>query len=208
MITIVDYDRGNLFSLSQAMHHLNAEFEISGDPENVRRAKKLLLPGVGAFGDGMARLKKKGLVNAILDSAKRNTPILGICLGMQLLATTSEEFGIHEGLGLIPGVVRRLPEFNNKSFSSPRIPNIGWRKLNPTPSGAGIIEKGQMTYFLHSYVLEAEESSQVIATIDFSGKEVVAAVKKENFLGYQFHPEKSGPVGLSLIQHFVDLNSN
>jgi|APSaa5957512493_1039668.scaffolds.fasta_scaffold26856_2 imidazole glycerol-phosphate synthase subunit HisH len=209
MITIVDYDRGNLFSLSQAMRSLGADFEVSGDPKNVRRAKKLLLPGVGAFGDGMARLREKGLVDAILDSAKHKTPILGICLGMQLFATTSEEFGAHEGLGFIPGVVRRLPESNDKSSrSSSRVPNIGWRKLNPTPLGARIIGPDQMTYFLHSYALEVEDSSQIMATIDFNGKNVIAAVRKENFFGYQFHPEKSGSVGISLIQHFINLTSN
>ena len=203
MITIVDYGRGNLFSLSQAMRHLGADFEISGDPENVRQARKLLLPGVGAFGDGMARLREKGLVTAIHDSARRKTPILGICLGMQLLATTSEEFGIHKGLNLIPGVVRRLPECNEKKYPSARIPNVGWRKLNPTTTGFDIIKPNLMTYFLHSYFLEAEDSSKVLATFEFNGKDVIAAVRNENVFGYQFHPEKSGPVGLSLIKHFI-----
>jgi imidazole glycerol-phosphate synthase subunit HisH len=204
MITIIDYDRGNLFSLGQAVHHLGGEFEISENPGRVKYAEKLLLPGVGAFGDGMARLRQKGLADAILQAAERGTPILGICLGMQLLATVGEEFGNHKGLGLIPGVVRRLPQNNTNDSQPSRIPNIGWRKLIPSSSGTEDFEAGSMVYFLHSYALETENPSHTTATIIFNEQNVPAAVRHENLIGYQFHPEKSGPVGLSLIRRFIE----
>lgn len=199
---IVDYGRGNLFSLSQALTFLGITHRISADPSEVVTADRVVLPGVGAFGDGMAALEATGLAPALREVHARGTRLVGICLGMQLMAARGEEFGDHAGLGLIPGVVRRLPE--GEGDEAIRVPNVGWRRLRPTPGGAALLDGRSMMYFVHSYAMAPEDPAHVMATITFNGQEVAVAVRAGNSIGVQFHPEKSGPAGLTLLRHLLD----
>lgn len=202
MITIADYGRGNLFSLCQALSHLGAEYDVTDEPERIASAKRLILPGVGAFGDAMSSLRRNGLVEPLREAVAAGTPLLGICLGMQLLVDGSEEFGKHEGLGLIPGMVRSLPE-----GESDRIPNVGWRVLHAVPGHfLDDLEPGTMVYFVHSYAPAMENQDHVASTITFNGREVVVVLQHDNVIGYQFHPEKSGPAGLDLLRRFLELS--
>lgn len=204
MIHVVDYGRGNLFSIGQALRHLGAEFIICDDPKNLAAASKVILPGVGAFGDCMNELQERGLIDPLRRLATNGTPLLGICVGMQVLFTRGEEFGDHQGLGLIPGVVRRLPEGQNERAL--RIPNVGWRRLIPGQgheSWLGDLSDGPMVYFVHSYAPVVDDASCVSATIDFNDKQIPVAVRKGNVFGFQFHPEKSGKLGLNLLSRFA-----
>ncbi len=192
MIAIVDYGRGNLFSLGQALLHLGAEHEITADPARIAAARTVMLPGVGAFGDAMSALRSLGLVEPLRAVAAAGTPLLGICLGMQLLATRSDEFGDHAGLDIIPGAVRRLPDGSGEDRV--RIPNVGWRTLRPS---------GEMMYFVHSYAPFPDDPAHVVETIDVNGVAVPVMIRKGNVVGCQFHPEKSGPVGLALLARLL-----
>lgn len=201
MITIVDYGRGNIFSITQALSHLGAEHIVTDDPQRISEASKIILPGVGAFGDAMAQLDRQQVLAALHHAAGKNAAILGICLGMQLFATTSEEFGTHAGLNLIPGTVRHLP-----AGSDIRIPNVGWRQLESVgPGGAGIPTDTQM-YFVHSYGFFPEDTAHVAAIIEVNGQNIPAIVRKDRLVGCQFHPEKSGSSGLRLLRWFLALN--
>jgi glutamine amidotransferase len=204
MITIVDYGRGNLYSLGQALRHLGVPHRISEDPKHLADATRIIVPGVGAFGDAMAGLETRGLEEPIKNAAARGIPILGICLGMQMLATESEEFGLHRGLDLIPGRVSRLPE--GSGDDAIRVPNVGWRALRPSPTDelVGDLQPDSMVYFVHSYVPFPTDAAHVAATIPMNGHDVAAITRNRNVIGYQFHPEKSGPVGLDLLRRFVE----
>ena len=205
MIAVVDYGRGNLFSIGQALRHLDAPHEIASDPARVACADRIILPGVGAFGDAMAGLGARGLVEPIRDQARRGIPLLGICIGMQMLCDESEEFGRHAGLGLVPGKVRRLPD-GGDAAGSIRIPNVGWRRLHHAagdPLFAGL-DGDPTVYFVHSYVPVADDGRDVAATIPINGIDAAAILRRRNILGYQFHAEKSGPVGLALIRRFLE----
>lgn len=206
MIAVVDYGRGNLFSLGQALRHLGAAFEMTGEVAHILAAERVILPGVGAFGDAMAGLKARGLIAPLREVAERGTPLLGICVGMQMLADESEEFGVHEGLGLIPGTVRRLPEGGEKA-GAVRIPNVGWRALRPVPGDPflGDLGEGAMVYFVHSYAPVPHDPGHVTATIAVNGADIAAVIRRDNVVGYQFHPEKSGPMGLALLERFLEL---
>jgi len=206
VIAVVDYGRGNLFSLGQALRHLGASFEITADPSRVRSADRVILPGVGAFGDAMVKLRSLGMVEALRDIVSRGVPLLGICLGMQVLASRGEEFGLHEGLGFIPGTVTRLPEGNGRP-DSVRIPNVGWRLLKPM-AGHGLLSDltpGMMMYFVHSYTPIVDDAVHVAATTEVNGMAVAAVIHRDNVVGYQFHPEKSGTAGLTLLGRFLKL---
>lgn len=205
MIAVVDYGRGNLFSLGQALNHLGAAFEITEHPELILAAEQVVLPGVGAFRDAMDGLARRGLVKPLREVVRRGTPLLGICLGMQILADRSEEFGLHEGLGFIPGTVKRLPE-GGEGSNIIRIPNVGWRALKPVPGDPflGDLARGTMMYFVHSYAPLVEDAAHVAATIEVNGVDVAAAIRRGNVVGFQFHPEKSGPAGLDLLRRFLD----
>lgn len=195
MIAIIDYRRGNLFSIGQALHHLGQGFSITADPAVVLAADKIILPGVGAFGDAIATLEASGMVPVIREVAARGTPLLGVCLGLQLLADGSEEFGDHRGLGLIPGRVMRIPD------GETRVPNVGWRRLearNGDPTFAAL-PVGTMAYFVHSYHLCPEDPGHLAATIRINDSDVTAAVRRGNVMGCQFHPEKSGVTGLAIL---------
>lgn len=205
MIAVVDYGRGNMFSVGQALRHLGVGFTTVSEPAPLARATRVILPGVGAFGDAITALRERSLVEPLRDCARRGIPFLGICLGMQVLADFGEESAPHEGLGLIAGEVQHLPVADGPNRC--RIPNVGWRRIeyrdraNPF---ADLID-GVMFYFNHSYGFRAADPSAVAATIAINGTAVAAVIARGNVFGFQFHPEKSGPPGLQLLRRFLDL---
>jgi glutamine amidotransferase len=205
MIAVIDYGRGNLFSIGQALRHLGADFEISSAPEVVAAAERIVFPGVGAFADAMAGLEERDLVDPIKAAARAGTPILGICVGCQLLLSRSEEFGNHAGLDLIPGTVKRLPSSCDGDAAAIRIPNVGWRRLDTRADAPvlGGIGPDDMMYFVHSYAPMASDPSVIAATTTINGEAVPVALEQGALVGVQFHPEKSGPAGLRLLERFV-----
>jgi glutamine amidotransferase len=175
---------------------------VTGNAAGIGNADRLILPGVGAFGDAMATLRDRGLVEPIRRAVACGIPFLGICLGMQLLADRSDEFGVHEGLGIIPGHIHRLPE-----GPETRIPNVGWRPLtiHGHDSFLGALPTATMVYFVHSFGFAPTNPANIAATISINGQAIAAVLRHENVIGYQFHPEKSGPAGLDLIDRFLRL---
>lgn len=204
-LLIVDYGLGNLFSLRRALLHAGAaEVAVSSDPEAVRRADRLILPGVAAFGDGMKGLTERGLAAPLLEFARRGGPLLGLCLGMQLLMDEGTEFGVHKGLGLIPGKCLPLPP-----APSLKIPHVGWNDVSPADGawkGTILDDLGPrpQMYFVHSYAAVPARREDWLAETSYGGKSFCSALRHGNIVGCQFHPEKSGPVGLRLLSHFVD----
>lgn len=202
MIAIVDYGVGNLFSLKSSLAAIGADAVVTGDADTLRGADKLLLPGVGAFGDAAEKLRATGLDRVIVDEAGRGKPLMGICLGMQLLFERSLEYGEHAGLGLIPGEVRPIAE---RIPAGLKIPHIGWNALrfteNPSPLFR-YIREGDCVYFVHSYYAARCDES-VIAFAEY-GAPLTAAVQRGNVCGCQFHPEKSGKVGLNILRAFCE----
>ena len=198
-IAIVDYGIGNLGSVAKAFRHLGAPVTLSGDPELLRSAAALVLPGDGAFGAAMQELERRDLLPVLHEAVRDGRPLLGICIGMQLLFEESEEHGRHRGLGLLPGRVRRL----DPGPGLP-VPHMGWNSLEKKRSHWLLdgIEDGAYVYFVHSYFCHAEEES-VIATSGY-GDEIAAVVDRGGVLGVQFHPEKSQRVGLKLLDNFVE----
>lgn len=198
MICIVDYGVGNLFSLRSALASLGVENQVSGRAEDLRRADAVILPGVGAFGDAADKLRATGLAAALGEEARRGKPLLGICLGMQLLFDESEEYGLHQGLGLIPGHVAPL----EGRVGGRKIPHMGWNPLDlkkQDPMFCGT-SQGEHVYFVHSYWVDCPEQ-YILATAEY-GLDVTAVVRRENVCGMQFHPEKSGEAGLALLGAF------
>lgn len=201
-VGIIDLGVSNLQSVIRAFRRIRVEVSLISSSQELDTAQVVILPGVGAFRDGMSRLNELGLIEPLRKaSTDRGTPIAGICLGMQLLAEESEENGRHEGLGLVPGRIVRLAA-DQPGY---RVPNIGWcdlRVVRPTalvPDGLD----GQAAYFVHSYHFVCTDPSDVVATIDFSGKPVVAALERGHLLGLQFHPEKSQDAGLTILEALV-----
>ena len=201
MIAIIDYGVGNLFSLSHSLTAVGAENAVTGDPERILRADRVILPGVGAFGDAAKKLRETGLDAIAKNVAARGTPVMGICLGMQLLLEKSFEFGEHAGLGLIPGEVRPISEVIPGDL---KIPHIVWNALDiPRPHPIfKSVKAGDCVYFVHSYY-GARCEDYVIATAEY-GADLTAAVAKGNVCGCQFHPEKSGDVGLGILKAFCE----
>lgn len=196
---VVDYGVGNLKSVTNAMDYLGLNTCITSDPRELELADAILLPGVGAFPDAADKLRLTGLDRVLTAQAERK-PILGICLGMQLLLDWGEEVRRCEGLNLVPGCVRKME-------TSLKLPHIGWNSLrfpNPSPLFAGV-EEGSYVYFVHSFCAVADDPGAVIAATDY-GVPVTAAVQKGNVYGCQFHPEKSGEVGLQILRNFGGLN--
>lgn len=202
MVTIVDYGVGNLFSLKSSFAFIGAEAVISGDPDVIRGADRLILPGVGAFADAAAKLRESGLDRVLLEKAAAGTPIMGICLGMQLLFESSLEYGEHEGLSLIGGTVRPISEVIPGGL---KIPHIGWNALRLEGERHPIFkytEDGDHVYFVHSFY-GADCKDSLIASTEY-GAPLTAAVARGNVCGCQFHPEKSGRVGLNILRAFCE----
>ena len=204
MIAIVDYGVGNLFSLKCSLQAIGAEVTVTGDAQTLKNADKLILPGVGAFEDAAKKLRDTGLDTVIKEEAARGKPILGICLGMQLLFEKSYEYGEHPGLGLIPGSVVPMEGRLPKEL---KIPHIGWNALRIKKSSPLFrrIADGDCVYFVHSY-FAAHCEDFVIADTEY-GQWLTAAVQRENVFGCQFHPEKSGTVGLNILRAFAEMEA-
>lgn len=198
MLAIIDYGMGNLYSLSQALKRMGHAFEVTADPAKLVEADGLILPGVGAFGDAMYELESRGLAKVIRHEVRMGKPILGICLGMQLLFTSSDEHGYYQGLDLLPG---HVVKFEGDML----IPHMGWNWLSfkhPHPLFRGLSE--DYVYFVHSYHAQAANDEDVIATTEYY-QPVTAIVARNQIVGMQFHPEKSGQFGLQLLDRFVQL---
>ena len=201
MIALVDYGVGNLFSLRSSFAALGVETVVTADPAVIASAERVVLPGVGAFGDAAKKLAAAGLDRAVVGAAEAGKPLLGICLGMQLLFDVSYEYGTFGGLALIPGAVRPI---RDKIPADLKIPHIGWNALHftrPSPLFCHIKE-GDFVYFVHSFAADPNEAT--IATAEY-GAPLTAAVQRDNVFGCQFHPEKSGDVGLSILRAFCEV---
>ena len=205
MIAIVDYDMGNVRSVQKAFEKLGHAAEVTPDPDRIRRADGVVLPGVGAFGDCMANLEKGGLRELVLEAARSGRPFLGICVGLQILFTESEEFGRQEGLGLIPGRVRRFP--GKRPGAEPlKVPHIGWNEVE-WRNRARIFDDlpdAAWFYFVHSYYVEPDDPAWIAGTSEY-GLPFTAAIARDNVWGVQFHPEKSQKLGLSVLARFGSL---
>lgn len=210
-IVIADYGIGNLLSVERAVSAVGGHAIRSSDPEEVRRAERLIVPGVGAFGDCMAALTSHNLVEPILETIRDGRPVLGICVGMQMLMEASEEFGQHRGLGVIPGVVRRIADTATNGIAR-KIPHIGWSGLVPPETQSTSfwqgtvlqdVRPGEAVYFLHSYSCEPTASHDRLADALYDGRRIAAAIRRDNVTGTQFHPEKSGPVGLAVLSRLL-----
>lgn len=201
MIAIIDYDAGNIRSVEKAFLKLGHEVIITRDREKLLSADKVVLPGVGAFGDAMEKLNNYGLVTVIKEIVAKGTPFMGICLGLQLIFESSEESEGVEGLGLLKGKIVRIPDEEGL-----KIPHIGWNDItiNPTSRLFAGIPNNSYVYFVHSYYLEAENESEVAATTEYSAH-IHAAVESGNIFATQFHPEKSGDIGLKILENFANI---
>jgi imidazole glycerol-phosphate synthase subunit HisH len=210
-VAIIDYGMGNVLSVQRGLEHCGATVSVTANTDEIMSASRVLLPGVGAFANGMAELTRQGLDVVVHDVAKKGTPLLGICLGMQMLLDESEEFGLTKGLGLISGKVIPVPSLTADGQQQ-KIPHIGWNAL-VLPEGnegwAGTlldnIEPNESVYFVHSFMAEPVESHHRIANCLYGNVPVAAVIGKENIWGCQFHPEKSGEVGLSVLRNFLSL---
>ncbi|MGN1443968.1 MAG: imidazole glycerol phosphate synthase subunit HisH [Acutalibacteraceae bacterium] len=203
MLAVVDYGVGNLFSLRSSLVSLGVDAVVTGDKTEIEKADRIILPGVGAFEDAVNKLRETGLDKVIVERAKAGTPLMGICLGMQLLFDKSYEYGEHDGLGLIKG---KVVPMQGVIPSELKVPHIGWNALHFTSKKSEIfkyINENDCVYFVHSYFADECDDS-VIATAEY-GKELTAAVQNENVFGCQFHPEKSGEVGLSILKAFCEV---
>lgn len=201
MIAIIDYDAGNIKSVEKALVHLGEQPVITRDREEILRADKVILPGVGAFGDAMAKLREYGLEEVIHEVVAKNTPFLGICLGLQVLFESSDEAPGVPGLGVLKGKICRIPETEGL-----KIPHMGWNSLELHQNGRlfkGLSDNAYV-YFVHSYYLKAEEEEIVTATTEY-GTTIHASVEKGNVFACQFHPEKSSDTGLHILKNFVEL---
>ena len=201
MIAIIDYDAGNIKSVEKALKKLGQEVSITRDAEVILHADKVILPGVGAFGDAMSNLKKYRLDEVIYQVVEKGTPFLGICLGLQLLFEKSDESKGVAGLGILEGEICRIPDCEGL-----KIPHMGWNSLHLTNDGRLFhgIEEGAYVYFVHSYYLKAKDEAIVKATTEYS-THIHASVEKGNVFACQFHPEKSSDVGMQILKNFVEL---
>jgi len=209
-VTVVDYGASNMLSICRALRHVGADIEIAEGGADLDDASRVIVPGVGAFGDAMGRLAERGLVEPLRLYAAKGRPLLGICLGMQMMMESSEEFGMHDGLGLIPGRVTRIADTGSDGTRHP-VPHIGWNALFPPAperdwSGTVLAGTpfGTHTYFVHSFMASPAVPEHVLAVCDYDGCALVAAVRRDNVSGCQFHPEKSGPAGLAMLARFLE----
>ena len=201
MIAMIDYDAGNIKSVEKAMQLLGQEVEITRDKETILRADKVILPGVGAFGDAMGKLRQYGLDEIIHQVVDKKTPFLGICLGLQLLFERSEETPGVEGLGILKGEILRIPDKEGL-----KIPHMGWNSLDFPREGRLFrgLPENPYVYFVHSYYLKAEDEDIVTATTEYNTT-IHASVEKDNVFACQFHPEKSSDIGIQILKNFVEL---
>lgn len=203
LITIIDYGMGNLRSVQKGFEKVGFEAEVTADPKVVARANRLVLPGVGAFQDCMDNLRQGGFIEPILQHVASGKPFLGICLGLQLLFTESEEFGIHRGLDIIEGRVRRFPEDMRAGEQFLKVPHMGWNQIDiqrPSPLFRGLAD-GESVYFVHSYYVEPK-NKEVIASTSNYGLTFCSSIWRDNVMATQFHPEKSQRVGLEILANF------
>lgn len=208
-VTVIDYGMGNLLSVTRALEHCGANVKVTADPDVIRTSPRVVLPGVGAFGDGMAELRRQRLDEVMREVAAMGTPLLGICLGMQMLLDESEEFDLTSGLGLIQGRVEPVPARTADGHSQ-KIPHIGWNALT-LPQGHESwegtllqeIRPGEAVYFVHSYMAVPSNPDHRIADCIYGGMRVTAAIGRDNIFGCQFHPEKSGKTGLNILRRFL-----
>lgn len=201
MVAVIDYDAGNIKSVQKALEHLGGQVSVTRDRDEILAADRVILPGVGNFGDAMAKINSFGLDAVIREATERKTPFLGICLGLQLLFEESEESPGVKGLGLLPGKIIRIPKAEGL-----KVPQIGWNALKYPSEGRlfqGVAE-GSYVYFVHSYYLQAQEKDIVKATVEY-GVSVEASVEKENIFACQFHPEKSSDAGLQILKNFLEI---
>lgn len=210
VVTVIDYGIGNLLSVCRAIEHCGAEAVLSSSASAIASAERLILPGVGAFHDGMLGLQERGLVEPIRQYCAANRPFLGICLGMQMMMGSSEEFGYHEGLNLVPGTVTAIPGVS--AGVRRKIPHIGWSALRTAAGGNWTstildgLEPGiDSAYFVHSYAVKPDNSAHCIAECLYDGHHIAAVIRSGNRHGCQFHPEKSGETGLAIIRNFCRL---
>ena len=209
-IIMIDYGASNIRSAQKAFEHIGADVQLTDDPEVVRRASKLVLPGVGAFGSGMAGLHHHNLPEAIQESVRLGVPFLGICVGLQLMFTEGHEMGVHQGLDLLPGKVVKFPDSltvknSQSTINHLKVPHMGWNQLEPAWENPLLddIQAGDYTYFVHSYYCDPEDATAVLAWTDY-GFPFASVVAKDNIYGLQFHPEKSQNVGLTILKNFVE----
>jgi glutamine amidotransferase len=206
-IAIIDYGVGNLYSLVRAFNFLGTEAVISEDPKILDRADGVILPGVGSFEAGMRGLKIRGLTEVVKKIADKNKPMLGICLGAQLMLTEGYEFGVFRGLNIIKGKVVRFPDLSDGE----KIPHVGWNTIVPIKNGSwsntilNSSKKNEQVYFTHSYILKPDFNTNILAETIYGNYTFCSAIKRGNIYGFQFHPEKSGKVGLKLIDSFIKL---
>jgi len=205
MIAIVDYGVGNIFSLYSSFKYIGAEVVLTSDPDEIKKADKIILPGVGAFADAAKKLRDSGLADVVVDEVKNGKPLLGICLGMQMLFERSYEYGEHKGLGLIKGDIVPMEGVVPENY---KIPHIGWNGLHfpkdkPKNELFKYVEENECVYFVHSYYGTKCDKS-LIASTEY-GEELTAAVAEKNVYGVQFHPEKSGEVGMKILKAFCEM---
>lgn len=210
-VAVIDYGMGNLLSVRRGLEHCGATVTVTSDPDAILSAPRVVLPGVGAFSDGMAELCRMGLDSVVREVAARYIPLMGICLGMQMLLDESDEFGTTRGLGLIPGRVVPVPS-TSADGRSQKVPHIGWNELvlprnRDNWSGTVLqdLNPGEAAYFVHSFMASPNEPAHHIANCLYGGIPVSAAIGRERVFGCQFHPEKSGEVGLKVLQRFLRL---
>ncbi len=206
-VTVVDYGVGNLHSVCRALEHCGARVTLADDAQGVAAAERLLLPGVGAFAVGMEGLIARGLVDPILRFAETGRPLLGICLGMQMLVSASEEFGVHRGLDLIAGRVKPIPS-DTVDGRKQKIPYVGWCDLHPAAGGwqGSVLQDtaaATAVYLVHSYHVVPDDPAHVLAKCLYGGQTIAAAIRSRNITGCQFHPEKSGQAGLEILGQFL-----
>jgi len=210
-IVIADYGIGNILSVVRAFEYHHANVKVTDSPSDIANACTLVLPGVGAFGDGMKGLRNKGLIEPILEHCLKGKPFLGICLGMQMMLDASEEFETNLGLGIIHGEVKIIPD-TGINGTHHKIPHIGWNSLSPSETSnwngtiLDNIEHGAFVYFVHSFTAVPANTQNRLADCFYNGRIISAAIQNNNIYGCQFHPEKSGRVGLQIIKNFINLS--
>lgn len=211
-VTLLDYGMCNLLNVARAFEHCGASVKITEDPAEARHASRLVVPGVGAFKDSMQELVGRGFGDAIRRYVETERPLFGICVGMQILFDTSEEFGVHEGLGILAGRVMAVPDKTTVGLPQ-RVPHIGWNHLVPPETGRGwngsllqpFGDTSPALYFVHSFAAQPARAEDRLADCLYGGHRLCAAVQRNNLMATQFHPERSGAAGLRLVRHFVEM---